>query len=250
VIVTVGSVRGSPGVTSWALLLAAAWPGEFDVERAVLEADVSGGVIGARYGLGVEPGAVSLTAALRRTEGSVPVEPHGRWLAGGVWVVPGPENAEQAAALWENSAEAVGDRLAADSRMWFVDVGRLLPSPPERMFAARAMFTVLVTRATTEHLVSIPSRVAALRRSCGGRLGVLVVGRVAHSLDELRAFFGVQEVWSVAKSNDIRADVGAVLDGRPRARRSVVWRDALDCSARLSSLTMQRTERMAAGGLR
>jgi hypothetical protein len=73
VIVTVGSVRGSPGVTSWALLLAAAWPAEFDVERAVLEADVSGGVIGARYGLGVEPGAVSLTAALRRTEGNIDV---------------------------------------------------------------------------------------------------------------------------------------------------------------------------------
>ena len=44
------SVRGSPGVTSWSLLLAAAWPAEYVVERVVLEADCDGGVLGARYG--------------------------------------------------------------------------------------------------------------------------------------------------------------------------------------------------------
>ena len=68
-IVTVGSVRGSPGVTSWSLLLAAAWPAGPAVDRVVLEADPDGGVLGARYGLGVEPGAVSLIAALRRSRG-------------------------------------------------------------------------------------------------------------------------------------------------------------------------------------
>ena len=37
-------------------------------ERVVLEADLSGGVLGARYGLGVDPGVVSLIAALRRSD--------------------------------------------------------------------------------------------------------------------------------------------------------------------------------------
>jgi MinD-like ATPase involved in chromosome partitioning or flagellar assembly len=248
VIIAVGSVRGAPGVTSWALLLAAAWPAELAVERAALETDVSGGVCGARYGLGVDPGAVSLTAALRRTEDTVPVEAHGRWLAGGVWVVPGPESAEQAARLWENSAEAVAERLVADPRVWFADLGRLVPRAPELTFAARAMFTVLVTGPDTEQLVGVPTRVAALQRTCGGRIGVLVVGNAAHPSDELRSFFGVEEVWTAAASGDLRAEVGAVLDGRPRARRSMVWRDALDCASRIAALTT--AGRSLAGGVR
>jgi hypothetical protein len=55
-IVTLGSVRGAPGVTSWSLLLAAAWPSMSAPERVVLEADPAGGVLGVRYGLGVDPG--------------------------------------------------------------------------------------------------------------------------------------------------------------------------------------------------
>ena len=69
-IVTLASVRGSPGVTSWALLLAAAWPAAVDAERVVVEADLDGGVLGARYGLGVDPGVVSLIAALAPQRGS------------------------------------------------------------------------------------------------------------------------------------------------------------------------------------
>src|SRR3954447_20330643 len=114
-IVTLSSVRGSPGVTSWCLLLGAAWPPALGSERVVLEADVSGGVLGARYGLGVEPGAVSLLASLRRDGDAVEVEGRGRRVADGVWVVPGPEAAEQAAAVWGPTAEAVAPRLADDA---------------------------------------------------------------------------------------------------------------------------------------
>ena len=38
-IVVLSSVRGAPGVTSWCLLLAAAWPDDLGRERAVLEAE-------------------------------------------------------------------------------------------------------------------------------------------------------------------------------------------------------------------
>src|SRR5262249_18674232 len=54
VIVTVCAVRGAPGATTWSLLLAGAWPAGLGVQRVVLEADSSGGVLGARYGLGVD----------------------------------------------------------------------------------------------------------------------------------------------------------------------------------------------------
>ena len=249
-IVTLGSIRGAPGTTSWSLLLAAAWPAEFDVECVVLEADVDGGVLGARYGLGVEPGAVSLTAALRRTEDHVPVEAHGRLLPCGLWVVPGPENAEQAAGLWEESAQSVADRLAADDRVWLVDGGRLTKSSPARAFAARSVFTVLVSRGESEQLVAIPPRATALHKTCGERLGVLVVGRVPHPLDELREFLGVGEVWTVGEDLDIRATIGRVLSSRARARRAVAWREALSTAARLAALTVAPAAREPAGDVR
>jgi len=123
-IVTWVSVRGSPGVTSWALLVAAAWPAAVDEERVVVEADLDGGVLGARYGLGVDPGVVSLIAALRRSEGlAVPVEDHGRRAGEGLWLVPGSETGEQARSVWAGTAAVVADRLAADSRLWIVDAG-------------------------------------------------------------------------------------------------------------------------------
>ena len=124
-IITVSSVRGSPGVTSWSLLLAAAWPPEYGVDRVVLEADVDGDVLGARYGFGVDPGVVSLIAALRRTDTrQVDLAEHGRRAGDGVWVVPGPETSEQADRVWHGSAEAVAEYLAGDHRVWIVDVGR------------------------------------------------------------------------------------------------------------------------------
>lgn len=247
-IVSVGSMHGGAGATSWSLLLASAWPPEFEAECAVVEADTAGGVLGARYGFGVDPGAVSLTAALRRSEGSVPVDTHGRWLPNGIWVVPGPETAEQASALWEHSSEDIADRLAADARVWLVDLGRLLSTSTARTWASRSMFTVLVTRSDAEQLVAVPSRVAELRNMSGGRLGVLVVGRVEHPPEQLREFFGISEVWMVADHAGLPADVRALLEARPRARRVPAWREALDCSARLAALTRASADAAVRGG--
>lgn len=93
-IVSFSSVRGAPGVTSWTMLLAAAWPLDHGTAaRAVLEADPDGGVLGTRYGFGVDPGAVSLIASLRSAnpaDSTVPVEDHGRLVSESMWVVPGP----------------------------------------------------------------------------------------------------------------------------------------------------------------
>lgn len=233
-IVTVGSIRGAPGVTSWSLLLAVAWPAVRVVDRVVLEADVCGGVIGARYGLGVEPGAVSFTAGLRRNDSSVPLDSHGRRCGSGVWVVPAPESAEQAHGLWESSAGGVADRLAVDDRWWFVDAGRLTSASPAASFASRSAFTVLVCRATPEDLVAVPSRVAALSSGCSDRLGVVVMGRPAHNRDELSAFFGLRSVWVVRDSADTVAVVGSLLAGDVRARRSSLWRSAVEVAADIS----------------
>src|SRR5688572_10390884 len=101
------SVRGAPGVTSWSLLLASAWPSP-RTDRVVLEADADGGVLAARYGLGVEPGVAALVAAARRHD------PRARWvdladvarrLSERVWVVPGPESAERTVPVWGTAVD-------------------------------------------------------------------------------------------------------------------------------------------------
>lgn len=241
-IVTIGSNRGSPGSTSWSLLLAAAWPAEYGLERVVVEADAAGGVIGARYGLGVDPGTVSLTAGLRRSDGAVPVEAHGRLLAEGLWVVPGPESAEQAAGLWENSARDVADRLVADERLWLVDAGRLTSDSPATAFASRSLYTVLVSSSATEHLVAIPSRVNALQSACGARLGVLLIGPASNPAAELRTFLGVSDVWTVDHLPDLADTVGAVMVGKPRARRSLAWRQAVSTASEIARLVIPQGE--------
>ena len=72
------SARGAPGVTTTALLVAS------HLDAVMVEADLSGGVVAIRYGLGREPGLVTLAAAN-------PHEPGG-WLdhaqnAGGIPVL-------------------------------------------------------------------------------------------------------------------------------------------------------------------
>ena len=52
------SARGAPGVTTTSLLLAARMEG-----AALVEADLAGGVLAVRYGLGREPGLVTLAAS-------------------------------------------------------------------------------------------------------------------------------------------------------------------------------------------
>ena len=234
-IVTLGSIRGSPGVTSWSLLLAAAWPSSYGVERVVLEADVSGGVLGARYGLGVDPGVVSLIAALRRSDDrTLVVDGHGRRAGDDVWVVPGPETGEQARAVWSGTAEGVAARLAADERVWLVDAGRLDSASPTLSLARRARLSIIVCGSSAEDLVQVPARVATLAQHAAA-VGVLVVGKVRHSVVELVEFVGTDAVWTVGASDELGALAGAVVAGG-RARRSWVWRTAVEVAAEVAEI--------------
>jgi hypothetical protein len=220
-------------VTSWSLLLAAAWP-RGDRERVVLEADLDGGVLGARYGLGVDPGAVSLIAALRYNREDVPVREHGRRIGDGVWAVPGPEVAEQARTVWASTADAMAARLTADKRVWLVDAGRVLPTSETFPLVSSSQIVVLVCRSGPEDLVQVPPRVAALG-SHGAPVGVLVVGQVPYSTGELHEFFGSVAVWNVGRAEDLAGLAGAVqVPGR--ARRTWVWRHALEISAHAAAL--------------
>lgn len=243
-IVTLSSVGGAPGVTSWALLLAAAWPSELQDERAVLEADLDGGVLGARYEIGVEPGAAALVSGARRADtGGVELSLCGRRVADDVWLVPGPESAEQARPLWSSrgAAESVADALAKDDRTWIVDAGRAGPASVLAPLFERATISLVFSRSEREALVQLSARVEGLRRATG-MVGVVVVGKPAFSEGELQQFFASHKLWFVEEDRNL-VDASRQVWSLRRARRSMLWRSAVSVAADLGGVTLDRTGR-------
>ena len=230
-ILTLSSISGAPGTTSWALLLSAAWPSGNTPERVVLEADPDGGVLGARYDLGVHPGAVSLVAACGR-DNKIALADHGRQIQDKLWVVPGPELAETAQPVWARGADTVATALVADDRVWIVDLGRLGPNSPGNPFADLASMNILVAHVGNESLVQIPSRIKRLALS-GGTTGLILVGKTGHTNPDLTSFSGADRVWEVPDPIDLPALVAKTIGGR-RARWHMVWRTALNIAAEVA----------------
>ncbi len=152
-LVGVGSVRGAPGVTTVSLLLASAL-----AEPAVcIEADLAGGVLATRYGLGREPGLTTLAA-------SRSFEPD-EWRdhaqdAGGVPVLVGPDAPESARALWRRATKPIARTLDASNATGVADLGRLGETVP--LHADLALLVVLV-RPVAEHLVTLAQQLPLLR---------------------------------------------------------------------------------------
>ena len=236
VIVSLSSVRGSPGVTSWSLLLAAAWPGSSFLERVVLEADADGGVMAARYGLGVDPGVAALVAAVRRHPAGAAgfeLDELARPVAERVWVIPAPESAERSTPVWGSSTDEVAAAAARDDRVWLVDCGRLSRHSSAMAFARRAEVAVVVSGPRQDDLVSVPARLAALQRAGAASVAVLLVGDPDYGLGELRSFFGTGLVWAVRPARDLAAMVNLALTSR-RARRTWVWRQAVEVASEIA----------------
>lgn len=225
-IISVGSVRGAPGATSWTLLLAAAWRSEENRRRVVLEADPDGGVLAVRYGLGVDPGAISLASAARRSRSAgLDVDEHSRVIGPQLLLVPGAESADRATAVWRDAitptAAAIGAHLNDD---WFIDCGRFRPDHPCQAFVSLSTMTLLVTGGRTEDLVQVPAAMRALEESAA-LTGVLVVGKPAHNRDEIERFLGTSSIFYAPASRNLPAQTAAVCSGR--GRRSWLWRSAV-----------------------
>lgn len=241
-IVTVSSVGGSPGVTSWAVLLAAAWPPELETERVVVEADLDGSVMGARFGIGVDPGTSSLVSVTRRsTGGSLDLGDIGRLVDPLAWLIPGPESAEASRQLWSTPgvADNVADAAARDHRLWFFDVGRAGPNGALGAVFDRASMSLLLCRAEHESLVQVPSRVAAMKRAkCF--TGVMVIGKPSFSTDKLHSFFGSDRTWPTGPDDDVVA-ISRQVWGQRRVKRSQPWRSAVTVATDIAETLQSRT---------
>ena len=204
-LVTIGSVRGSPGVTTTAQLLAGV------LEDALLvEADLAGGVLAIRYGLGREPGLTTLAAA--RTSEPDAWRAHAQ-SAGGVPVLVGPDSPDTSESLWRS----VGPRLSrtlrsCDAPTVVADVGRLGATSP---LVSESDLVLLLVRPIAEHLVALSHRVAHLREPTGpGRVAVILVGDGPYRPNDVAGPLDVEVAGQLP--DDQRAASMLVVGGRPR----------------------------------
>ena len=169
--VLVLGVKGSPGATTTALLLAGCTEGAL-----LVDADPDGGVLAVRHGLSREPGLSTLAAD--RTAGLGSGDRHLQWI-GDVAVLVGPDHPERASALWARAGSRLADSIRAYGRPTVIDggrVGRLRTGAPLEQVVD---LTVVVARSDTEGLV------AAMNLPEDLDAGLIVVDSGPHAPAEL-----------------------------------------------------------------
>ncbi|GAA2451603.1 hypothetical protein GCM10010191_82210 [Actinomadura vinacea] len=184
-LIALAADKGAPGVTTAAVALGAVWP------RPVLvaECDQGGGDLvyrlpadgsgGARDGGMLNPsrGLLSLAATARRGLRPDQIAEHCQRLVGGLDVLVGLTNAEQAQAmtwLWGPLGRAFAGLSPVDV---LADCGRLGAGSPLNDLLREADMVVLFTRATLEQVAHLRERVSALAAELRGGppIGVIVL---------------------------------------------------------------------------
>lgn len=219
------SAHGSPGVTTTALALAATWPQHR--RCIVVEADMSGGVIAARFGLADRPGLVSLSAAGRRGGlGDDLVWEHTQNLPGGLPVLVGPPSPDESQVVLRDITEQLlGWATARSDLDVIVDGGRISTRSPSSMPLLKAGPVMVVARPTVDQLRPAGIRCEGLK-TAGAETFLLLVGDQPHGPIEVAAALHCPVVGVISCD----PKTAAVLAGTPGAignlRRSQLIRSA------------------------
>ncbi len=249
-LVVLCSAHASPGVTTAALVLAAAWPPDRG-GAVVVEADPSGGVIAARFGLGDTPGLASLAVTARTGVPHDVLAGHVQELPGGLPVVAGPATPEQAAMVLPDVTPVVVSMSATFDVV--VDAGRVLPGSPAMGLLRAADVVLVVVRPSPDQLRPAATRLEALQRS-GVRVAVCLIGDGPYGAEEVAAVLGV-EVLGVLAWDPRSADA---LTGTDTPRRGLRHMPLARSAATLAEhLTVRLTttgpvaeDRQMTGGMR
>lgn len=199
-LVTVGSVKGSPGATTLAVLLAATWPTtSTEPGPLVLEADCAGGDLGGRCWLPDAPGLTSLATAARSAR--VTLREHVSRLPIGVEVMVAPAARQPATISVGLLIEPGVDTWLGDNTV-IADVGRLDPGAPSYGLVDAADALVIVSHGDEASLLRLSD--AGLPRA---KAGLVITGDCSYSPDDITRAVGVP--------------VAAVLPWDPRAALAV-----------------------------
>lgn len=200
-IVTVITLRGAPGATTTALLVA----GAVGQRALVVEADLAGGVLAVRYGLGREPGLTTLAAARPTDSGAWATHAQS---AGGIPVLVGPDSPTAAESLWRSAGGRLRALLrVADAELVVVDGGRF--DHRAVPMVADSQLVLVVLHPIAEHLVALSHQLSVLHRAAeGGRVAAVLSGDGPYG------------------ESDVARDLGVEVLGRlpadPRAARALV----------------------------
>ncbi len=215
-LVAVGSVKGSPGVTTATLGLAAGWPMRPGGAPVVaVEADPSGGDVLGWYALPAAPGLVTWAAQAR--SGRVALSGHVQQLPGGVEVVAAPVEATAARGAVEVLAGSGALRAAAGSITVVADVGRLDPSSPAGPVVAGCDLLVVLVRPVPVDLARVAGREAELTAAGRRECLLVLVGEPGWPVDRVAESVGLP-VLGVLPDDQRGA---GLIAGRPGGRRAV-----------------------------
>ena len=250
-LVVLAADKGAPGVTTAAVALAAVWP------RPVLlaECDQAGGDLVYRLPaegggmLNPARGVLSLAATARRGLRADQVWEHTQRLVGGLDVLVGLTNAEQAQGLtwlWSPLGRAFAGLPGADV---VADCGRLGAGSAVTDLLREASTILLFTRPTLEHVAHLRERIGSLAAELGGHaappIGIVVVADPR----EYRA--SITEVGRIISHAKLPATVlgGFALD--PKGAEMLSGRGAWQAQwgGRLDRSLLIRSARQIAGGL-
>ncbi len=170
--VAVASAKGSPGVTTAALLFAALWPRP----SVMVECDPSGGDVALRMPgidgepLDPNPGLLNLVAAGRKSLYPELVSQHTEQIVGGLDVISGMTAPEQASGLgqWGQLGLLFAHLPGTDT---VVDLGRIGAETPQNALLASSSAVVMLVDTVPSSVVHLRERLRKVSDSLGGIAG-------------------------------------------------------------------------------
>lgn len=254
-----GSAKGSPGVTTTVLALAARWPEHR--EPFVVEADPNGGDMVARLaslegdtgGLRDTPSTVQLAAASRRGLNSTSLLEHSQRLPGlgevRALLSPASAFASTTALVELVNADLAGHLAGLSSHDVLVDAGTIHPASPALTVLRSVRWLNVVARPTLESILHTRELVTAVG-AMGVRCSVVVIGDRPYSPIDVAEATGTHLLGSLP-SDPIGA---AALAGEARSPkilgRSRLIRSAAVIASSLAGTPASHEAAQSTGALR
>ena len=215
------SLRGSPGVTTLAVLCAARWPGPC----VLLEADMAGGVLAHRYGLPAgPPSLMSFAVAARHEMTEEAIWSACRQLPDGVAAVIASEKPEEV----RRGLEQLSLSSAPNSPDLLIDGGRLLMDGSYGISRLEADAVIVVANPILEQLNPLIDMAPEVVYEA--QLGIVLAGkgpyRAIEIADQLQEACSDRAVVLGSVPHDPKGAAAAVLEGpnAPITRRSRLYR--------------------------
>lgn len=204
------SAHGSPGVSTALQLLGAQWPNSQTVP-VVVEADASGGVLAARYGISLTPGMVTLAESLRKGEQPALLD-HAQRLPSGVACVPISPSATASSAQLRSALGFLGPYLQSVDHTVMLDAGTVLPDSRLVSSMAAADLLLWFVRPNREELLVLRHRLSECSQP--DDVAIVLVGDSPYKAAQVEHALDVPVIGVVPVDNRGAAAVNAGGDDR------------------------------------